>query len=158
MTTTAETHRAIAQMRVLMTQAADRIFRYATDLGESHAVDGIVKDLDVLTAIKSDADLIDHLRAAALPWDQRHKLADQPAPVAPDLVSVPDDMIKWPGGDCPVPGDTEVVVKFRGGGTSGGDAGGYDWSHCGGKTLATADIVAYRVATATPQAPKEKQT
>ncbi len=90
MTTTTELHAAIAQMQVLIGQAADRIAHFADELAKSHTVDGIVKDLDVQLMLESDADLIDHLRAAALPWDQRHKPDPYASEAETQALLVPD--------------------------------------------------------------------
>lgn len=76
MTTTEELHAAIAKMQALMKQAADRIEETNNSLAESHTHNGIIKDREVQAIVESDADLVAHLRAASLPWDQRHK---QPA-------------------------------------------------------------------------------
>lgn len=73
MTETTELHKAIAQMQVLMRQAADVIEQNTKRLAESHERDGLITDTEVLASIESDTDLVAHLRAAALPWDQRHK-------------------------------------------------------------------------------------
>ena len=78
MTTTTELHAAIAQMQVLMTQAADVIEHNTNSLAESHSLNGIIKDTEVQASIESDTDLVAHLRAAALPWDQRHKSTERP--------------------------------------------------------------------------------
>lgn len=90
---TKDLHAVIAEMQVLIGQAADRIAHFADELAKSHTVDGIVKDLDVQLMLESDADLVDHLRAAALPWDQRHKKpatedssASWPAQHLPDAI------------------------------------------------------------------------
>lgn len=75
MTETTELHAAIAQMQVLMTQAAEVIEHNTKSLAESHERDGVITDTEVQASIESDTDLVAHLRAAALPWDQRHKPA-----------------------------------------------------------------------------------
>ena len=52
--------------------------------------------------------------------------------------------IKWHGGECPVPRDTVVKVKFRKWALGrGGRAGGYYWHHGGGDD----DIVEYCAVT-----------
>lgn len=63
-----------------------------------------------------------------------------------------NDWIEWNGGECPVPPETTVEVRFRGGRTSNMDAPGADWrwSHHGEGS----DIVAYRVREKT-EAPRE---
>lgn len=73
MTTTTELHAAIAQMQVLMTQAAEVIEHNTKSLAESHERDGVITDTEVQASIESDTDLVAHLRTAALPFDQRHK-------------------------------------------------------------------------------------
>ena len=55
--------------------------------------------------------------------------------------------IKWHGGECPVPPDTLVGVKFRKWALGrGGRAGGYYWHHGGGAD----DIVEYRTVIEQP--------
>lgn len=52
--------------------------------------------------------------------------------------------IKWHGGECPVPPDTPVEVKFRDGDSQSGYSAyayAYSWNHGGG----IADIVEYRI-------------
>lgn len=73
MSNTEELHASIAKMQGLMKQAADRIEETNNALAKSHTHDGIIKDREVLAIVESDADLVAHLRAAALPLDQRHK-------------------------------------------------------------------------------------
>lgn len=54
------------------------------------------------------------------------------------------EWIKWEGGDCPVPPDTKVFVRLRGGveHTYGTSADVYMWDH----DYNGGDIVAYKVA------------
>ena len=52
-----------------------------------------------------------------------------------------NDWIEWKGGECPVPADTVVNVRFRNGRESMSDACNWCWSHGG----SSEDIVAYRV-------------
>ena len=78
MTTTTELHAAIAQMQVLMREAADRIEENKNSLAESSSLNGIIKDLEVQAMVESDTDLVAHLRAAALPYDHRHKSTERP--------------------------------------------------------------------------------
>ena len=55
--------------------------------------------------------------------------------------------IKWHGGECPVPPETLVGVKFRKWALGrGGRAGGYYWHHGGGAD----DIVEYRTVIEQP--------
>ena len=51
--------------------------------------------------------------------------------------------IEWDGGECPVPHDQEVEVKFRYGGASEEIAADLYWSHVGDNS----DIVEYRTIT-----------
>lgn len=70
--TTTELHTAIAQMQVLMTQAADVIER------DNSSLNGVIED----------ASLVARLRAAALPWDKRQKQAARPEKQdLPDLIA-----------------------------------------------------------------------
>lgn len=60
------------------------------------------------------------------------------------LPSIPPDFIRWRGGDCPVPFDTEVEVILRNGDRMSESASSFDWdidNH-------PRDIIAYRVLTA----------
>lgn len=75
MTTTTELHTAIYTTQTLLKQAADVIEHNAKSLAEAHTRNGIIEDREVQAAVESDADLVAHLRAASLPWDQRHKPA-----------------------------------------------------------------------------------
>lgn len=52
------------------------------------------------------------------------------------------DWTEWKGGECPVPSDTVVEVRFRDGEVSAGAEAAYFWWDCRGKAR---DIVAYRV-------------
>ena len=52
-----------------------------------------------------------------------------------------DGWIEWNGGECPVPGDTIVQIKLRGGVENSGLAWRYGWD----KYNNASDIVAYRV-------------
>lgn len=70
-TETNELHAAIAQMQLLMTQAAAVIANNTKSLADSHTLNGIITDTEVQATVESDTDLVAHLRAAALPWDQR---------------------------------------------------------------------------------------
>jgi hypothetical protein len=72
-TETNELHWALAQMQVLMTQAADVIEHNTKSLAESHSLNGVITDTSVQASLESDTDLVAHLRTAALPWDQRQK-------------------------------------------------------------------------------------
>lgn len=54
------------------------------------------------------------------------------------------DWIEWTGGECPVPGYTQVEVKLWTGERIDGRAGSFIWQRDGDK----ADIVAYRVVEA----------
>lgn len=51
--------------------------------------------------------------------------------------------IKWEGGECPVPGDTEVKVRYRNGWIDNGPypENGLRWWHSGGSF----DIIAYQI-------------
>lgn len=51
-----------------------------------------------------------------------------------------DGWIEWGGGECPVPQECSVEVRFRERAQNGGRSL-WDWSHCGGSK----DIIAYRV-------------
>ena len=53
--------------------------------------------------------------------------------------------IKWYGGDCPVPPETMVQVKLRGGIVGELRAGDYYWNHCDDDD--DGDIVSYRTVT-----------
>lgn len=60
----------------------------------------------------------------------------------PDGFSTSDGWIPWHGGECPVPGDAKVGVKFRCGETNDGlEAGRWGWGPGGGDHI----IVAYRL-------------
>lgn len=55
--------------------------------------------------------------------------------------------IDWHGGECPVPLDTLVEVKYRNGTVRGpGRASGFEWDHIGSR----GDIVSYRTITEQP--------
>ena len=54
-----------------------------------------------------------------------------------------DPWIKWNGGECPVPPETVVEVRLRGGTVGGAHAGDYYWLNIGDD----ADIVEYRTFT-----------
>ena len=58
------------------------------------------------------------------------------------------DWIEWKGGDCPVPPDTRVKVRFRNGTETTGPAGWWVWM-LGSLGV---DIVAYRVIGSTQDA------
>ncbi len=90
---TNELHVAIAKMQVLMREAADRIEENKNSLAESSSLNGIIKDLEVQAMVESDTLLVAHLRAAALPWDQRHKHAEQPAQQEP--INESTDLLQW---------------------------------------------------------------
>lgn len=64
------------------------------------------------------------------------------------------DWIEWNGGECPVPGDTRVDVRLRGGVEyCGYTAREWDWSGiCG------VQIVAYRIAKEEPQTLNKPET
>ena len=59
------------------------------------------------------------------------------------LPSIPPDFIRWRGGDCPVPFDTEVEVILRNGKHISDKAGTLDWNDDANPR----DIIAYRVLT-----------
>lgn len=68
----------------------------------------------------------------------------QPAPLADA-----DGWIEWKGGECPVPSETLVKIKYRDGHvTHTGQASGWVWTH----DFGDCDIIAYRIATPAPQA------
>jgi len=77
-TNTNELHAAIYTTQTLPKQAADVIEHNMKSLAEAHTRNGIIDDTEVQASIESDADLIAELRAAALPWDQRHKSTERP--------------------------------------------------------------------------------
>jgi hypothetical protein len=77
-TETNELHTAIYTTQTLLKQAADVIEHNMKSLAEAHTRNGIIDDTEVQASIESDADLIAELRAAALPWDQRHKSTERP--------------------------------------------------------------------------------
>lgn len=53
------------------------------------------------------------------------------------------DWIKWEGGECPVPPETIVEVRFRNGEVHGPiPSRGFDWKH----EVMDDDIIAYRLA------------
>jgi hypothetical protein len=62
---------------------------------------------------------------------------------------VPDEspFYYWPGGDRPVPGNVEVEVVFRGGGTDrgGNTAASSRWSRCWENDNSEHDIIAFRI-------------
>lgn len=59
------------------------------------------------------------------------------------LPSIPPDFIRWRGGDCPVPFDTQVEVILRNGARFSKKAGAFDWDD----DDHLRDIIAYRVLT-----------
>jgi hypothetical protein len=65
-----------------------------------------------------------------------------------------NEWIEWAGGECPVPADTRVCVRFRDGETQGpvmacayADPELSNWAHVDSDPLAD-DIIAYRVVPA----------
>lgn len=63
-----------------------------------------------------------------------------------EWISMVNDWIEWNGGECPVPGETEVMMRFRNGATSVTRAKHCRWDHPG----AAGDIIAYRVVSRPP--------
>lgn len=101
MTTTNELHAAIYTTQTLLKQAADVIEQNTNSLAEMHTRNGIIEDTEVQAAVESDTDLVAHLRAAALPWDQRHKPAEQPEQQEPvgrtdqQIVDQTEELAVW---------------------------------------------------------------
>lgn len=52
-----------------------------------------------------------------------------------------DSWIEWGGGDCPVPENSRVDIKFRDGDIGPEQSTTWDWSHHG----YLSDIIAYRI-------------
>ena len=67
------------------------------------------------------------------------------------------DWIEWKGGECPVPPDTRVEVRFRSGASDPHcNAGLWDWKWMGRDLEDTYDIVAYRVISEKPKPEEPK--
>jgi len=66
-----EAHQAIGQMQDLMGRAVERLTQHAESLASSYRVGGVVRDREIAAQLRADDDLIEELKAAALPWDQR---------------------------------------------------------------------------------------
>lgn len=52
-----------------------------------------------------------------------------------------DGWIDWRGGECPVPANSRVDIKFRDGDIGLAQSANWDWSHLGYRS----DIIAYRI-------------
>lgn len=95
-----EAHQAIGKMQALMRRAVEGLEQHMESLASSYRVGGVVKDREVAARLRADDDLIEELKAAALPWDQRQAQESRKA-----CGWAPEDDLNMPGtwrSDCGV--------------------------------------------------------